>query len=107
MTQKPEEHPRVREVVRTVRANGGDHDLAAQIAIADAVNRLADATQRIANVAEIAGRMLTDPLAVVTMARQIEQIGKNLDRADQQHRIQEATEDFERVLGMTDAELAS
>lgn len=93
------------------RRNGAPTGIAEDLAIADAVNRLADAAdsiaaslQRIESVAEIAGRFLTEPLAIVTMARQIERIGKNLEKADEQHRERAAKDEFARALNMTDAE---
>lgn len=119
---------RTEESFRRFRENKAEAHVAAQLATADAINRLADvvegvsfslgsiqefsealaiSNQRMSTVAEIAGRMLTDPMAVVTMKRQIERIGKNLDKADEQHRTQEAKDGFARVLNMTDAELAS
>lgn len=107
-------HPKTEESVNLARYKGAPMGIAEDLAIADAVNRLADAAdsiavslQRIETVAEIVGRLLTDPLAIVTMARQIERIGKNLEKADEQNRERAAKDEFARALNMTDAELAS
>lgn len=107
-------HLKTEESITLARRNGAPTGIAEDLAIADAVNRLADAAedlakivQRIETVAEIAGRLLTEPLAIVTMVRQIERIGKNLEKADEQHRERAAKDEFARALNMTDAELAS
>lgn len=104
-------HPFTEQSVQAYRESGASIGTAAELATADAVHRLADianniwlTTERIAQSAGVAGRLLSDPLAFVTMARQIEMIDNNLEKADEAHRGRIAKDDFERALNMPNRE---